>query len=77
MIVVLNLGNIVWCAVSLAVQATTHFHGAPLHLADNPKWRYWFFYIQVGLLTRSVFLCKVFIFNMSTFSDYLTTGSEY
>ena len=45
-ILLLNLGNIVWCVVSLFVQSITRFQNAPVDPVQNPDWKYWFYYLQ-------------------------------
>ena len=44
MILMLNVGNMVWCVVSLTVQSVTKFRNAPVNSAGN--WKYQFYYLQ-------------------------------
>ena len=46
MILILNLGNVGWCVVSIIVQTITRFQNAPVPPEENTEWRYWYFYLQ-------------------------------
>ena len=54
MILVLNLGNMVWCVVSIVVQGVTRFQNTPHPQTEN--WRYWYYYFQFveAVLMQSV-----------------------